>query len=291
LRKHRIVIVAAAALALGLGVRLAAQTPAATVPAPPVNPGPQAIRRGANFPNQTREQAAADVIARGKALYVTNCASCHAPDMRGGDMGGPNLVRSQLAMSDQHGELIGPVIHGSRASNGMPAFNLSDADTTAVAEYIHSVLYDIGRQGRPPNDPNGADLKVIVGDPVAGKAYFGAKCASCHSVTGDLAGFGAKYTDGRQLQNMWVQGGRGGTAPATVTVTMINGQTVQGTLVRKDDFIVTLIEADGTRRTISRNAEVKSVDVKDPRDAHKNLAMHLEDKDMHDVTAYLATVK
>ena len=206
-------------------------------------------------------------------------------------------------MSDQHGELIAPIVHGSMADQGMPAINLSDADEVAVAEYIHSVLYDIGSQGRPPNAPTGADLTVITGDPVAGKTYFDAKCASCHSVTGDLAGIGSRFTDGRLLQNSWVAGTAGfggggggggrnrGGPQATVTITMTNGQKVEGTLVRKDDFIVTLIEQDGTRRSISRNAEVKSVDVSDPRDAHKNMAMHLDNNDMHNVTAYLATIK
>ena len=202
-------------------------------------------------------------------------------------------------MSDQHGELIAPVIHGSMADQRMPAMNLSDSDEVAVAEYIHSVLYNIGSQGRPPDAPTGADLNVVVGDPVAGKAYFDSKCASCHSIAGDLAGIGTKYADGRMLQNMWVAGGarfgRGGgrstAQPTTVKVTFANGDTVDGTLVYKDDFLVTLLEPDGTRRTITRNARVKSVDVNDPREAHRKLAMRLADKDMHDVTAYLATVK
>ena len=205
-------------------------------------------------------------------------------------------------MSDQHGELIAPIVHGSMADQGMPAINLSDADEVAVAEYIHSVLYDIGSQGRPPNAPTGADLTVITGDPVAGKAYFDAKCVSCHSVTGDLVGIASRFADGRVLQNAWVAGtfgfgggggggGRSRGPQATVIVTMTNGRKIEGTLVRKDDFIVTLLDQGGTRRSISRNAEVKSVDVNDPRDAHKNLAMHLDDKDMHNVTAYLATIK
>jgi cytochrome c oxidase cbb3-type subunit 3 len=280
----------------------AAPTSAPAKPAPPAPPvmqtpyGPDR-GRGANFPQQTRELASPDVIARGKAVYNVNCASCHAPDLRGANNTGANLIRSQIAMSDQHGELIAPVVHGSMADQGMPAINLSDSDEVAVAEYIHSVLYDIGSQGRPPNAPTGADLTVVVGDPVAGKTYFDSNCASCHSVTGDLAGIGAKYTDGRALQNNWVAGGsgfgrgRGARPRTTVKVAFTNGQTVEGNLLYKDDFLVTLIETDGTRLTVSRNAEVKSVDVNDPRDAHKKMAMHLNDTDMHNVTAYLATVK
>ena len=76
-----------------------------------------------------------------------------------------------------------------------------------------------------------------------------------------------------------------------VTVTLANGQKLEGTLIRKDDFIVTLTLADGTRKSIARNGDVPKVDVRDPDEAHKKLAPTLDDKDMHDVTAYLATVK
>src|SRR5437762_2371524 len=84
-------------------------------------------RRGPNFPQQTRPVAAPEVIARGKAVYSVNCAACHGGDLRGGDQGGPSLLRSLVALSDQRGELIGPIIHGSRQDKGMPAFNLNDA--------------------------------------------------------------------------------------------------------------------------------------------------------------------
>src|SRR4051812_40144403 len=77
-------------------------------------------RRGPNFPQQTRPVAAPEVIARGKAVYSVNCGACHGGDLRGGDQGGPSLLRSLVALSDQKGELIGPIIHGSRQDKGMP---------------------------------------------------------------------------------------------------------------------------------------------------------------------------
>lgn len=117
---------------------------------------------------------------------------------------------------------------------------------------------------------------------------------------GDLKGIASKYSDPRTLQNTWVSGGGGGgrggrgggpSKPASVTVTLANGQKLQGTLVRKDDFIVTLILADGTRKSIARDGDVPQVEVHDSDEAHKKLAPTLDDKDMHDVTAYLATMK
>jgi len=255
---------------------------------------------GPGFPQQTRKLAAPDVITRGKAVYGVNCTACHGGDLRGGDQGGPSLLRSLVALTDQHGELIAPIIHGSRQDKGMPAFNLNDADSVAVAEYVHSVLAQVGRQARPPGSPDAESLNVLVGNAAAGAAYFTANCAACHSVGGDLKGIAAKFDDPRNLQNTWVSGGGGGGRggrggeggkPSTVTVTLASGQELEGRLIHQDDFIVTFVDKDGTRRSLTRNGDLPKVVVHDPNAAHKKLALTLDDKDMHDVTAYLATIK
>jgi cytochrome c oxidase cbb3-type subunit III len=305
------VVVVAFLTAIGVLVSVAwAQEPDQTPPAAPGGRGrggrggaggPGGGRRGPNFPQQTRQLASPEVIARGQAVYGVNCAACHGADLRGGDQGGPSLLRSLVALSDQHGETIAPIVHGARQDKGMPAFNLSDSDTTAVAEYIHSVLAKVGSQARPPGAVDPSTLNLLVGSASDGETYFKTKCATCHSVEGDLKGIASKYSEPRTLQNTWVSGGggRGGfgggggenPSPTTVTVTLANGQKVEGVLVRKDDFVVTLMLADGMRQSIARDGDTPRVEVHDPFEAHKKLIPTLMDKDMHDVTAYLATVK
>jgi cytochrome c oxidase cbb3-type subunit 3 len=258
-------------------------------------------RRGPSFPQQTRQLASPDVIARGKAVYGVNCTACHGGDLRGGDQGGPSLLRSLVALSDQHGEEIAPIVHGSRQDQGMPALNLSDSDVTAVAEYIHSVLAQVGTQARPPGAADPSALNVLVGNASTGQAFFESKCAGCHSVAGDLKGIASKYPDPRNLQNTWVSGGGGGgrggrgggsTKPVPVTVTFADGKKLEGVLVRKDDFLVTLTLADGTRRSVALDTGTPpKVETHDPEEAHKKLVPTLDNQDMHDVTAYLATVK
>lgn len=256
-------------------------------------------RRG-GFTQFTRELAPQDVIVRGKGLYEANCASCHATDLRGGDKGA-NLLRSGIALADKHGELVGAVV-----AKHTPALTLASADTVAIAEYIHSIHATMSGQGSPPGrNPTGITLNVLVGDAKAGETYFGAACSKCHSITGDLKGIGAKFADPRALQNAWVSGssaafggggggrGGGGGAGNPVTVTMADGTKLTGTLVRKDDFIVILTLPDGTRKSMPRSTGMK-VDVKDPKDPHKTMVLELDDpqnKRMHDVTAYLATIK
>jgi cytochrome c oxidase cbb3-type subunit 3 len=244
------------------------------------------------------------VLARGKGLYETNCATCHGVDLRGGQQGGPNLLRSQLVLSDRNGELIVPVVQSGRpnppaGAPPMPAFPLPQDDIKAIADYLHSVLARAGAQGRPPEGDVVPPEKVLVGDAAAGQSYFAANCSKCHSVTGDLKGLAARVADPRQLQNLWVgggavgRGGRGGAGarPVAVTVTPVSGTPVQGRLVRLDDFIVVLTRDDGTRQTIVRRGNEPKVDVRDPSDAHRQLVSALADRDMHNVTAYLWTLR
>ncbi len=229
------------------------------------------------------------MIDRGRALYGVNCQFCHGSDARGGE-GGPNLLRSELVLNDMNGELIGPVVQNGRIDQGMPKFPMSNAQVADIAAFIHSFRvagYDNSRM-KPPT--------IVVGDAAAGEAYFKARCASCHSVNGDLKGIGSKYPEPRDLQQTFVMpgGGRGrggNVPPTTVTVTLPSGQKVEGRLVRIDDFIVTLADADGTQQTFRRAGDVPRVEIHDPLQPHKALLGVYSDKDIHNLTAYLVTVK
>jgi cytochrome c oxidase cbb3-type subunit 3 len=264
--------------------------------------------RGPNFPQQQRTLADAAVLARGKGLFESTCAACHGIDLRGGQQGGPNLLRSQIVLLDKAGELIGQVVTAGRpnpagAATPMPAFPLAPDDIKAIAEYLHSVAARAGNQGRPPVDTNVAPERVLVGDAAAGQVYFAARCSTCHSVGGDLRGIAARASDPRELQNLWVSGGGGGRGgrgragadstreAATAKVTPGSGAVVEGRLVRVDDFVVTLVQEDGTRRTFARHGAEPKVEVHDPADAHRTLVPTLSDTDMHNVTAYLWTIK
>jgi cytochrome c oxidase cbb3-type subunit III len=278
---------------------------------PAQTPPPGGGRQGrGTFPAQQRTLADPAVIERGNTLYGINCRLCHGPDLRGGDLGGVNLLRSQLVLNDQDGELIYPVVHDGRNNPGMPPMPplpLPEADVKAIAAYIHSVAAKAAGQGGPPPGPP-VVLDIVVGNAAAGQKYFAANCASCHSATGDLQGLAARYPEPMQLQNAWVAGGGGGgrgrggpggadqgpartPRPVTVVVTLANGERVAGRLERIDDFIVTLTQEDGVQRTFRRKGSVPQLQITDPLATHKQLLTKYTDKDIHDVTAYLVTLK
>src|SRR6476659_6262269 len=152
--------------ALMLPAALIAQTPPVAAPPPAAGTaqapegraaaqgrGAPGQGRGPNFPQQQRPLADPAVLARGKGLYESSCAACHGIDLRGGQQGGPNLLRSQLVLGDKEGEQIIPVVQRGRpnpraGAPPMPAFPLPVDDIKAIAEYFHSVLAKAGAQGR-----------------------------------------------------------------------------------------------------------------------------------------------
>lgn len=247
------------------------------------------------YPALQRPPGDPELIARGQTLYGINCRACHGIDLRGGDLGGPNLLRSPLALRDVGGDLMGPLIRDGQSSpggSGMPPQPLSDEDIQAVVEYVHDVLGAASRQGGPPLGDQ-VEIDILVGDAVAGQTYFAATCAACHSPTGDLQGIGARIPRAQELQNTWVRGGaRGAERPAvTVTVTQPSGERVEGRLERLNDFLVVLTQGDGRHRSFRRHGDTPVVEVDDPMAAHRELLPLYGDTDIHNVTAYLVTLQ
>ena len=250
----------------------------------------------ATFPAQQRALPPAEVIAAGDGIYQVNCQACHGADLRGGDQGGPNLLRSDVVLNDVAGELIGQIV--TQGLNRMPAMPLDADAVEAVAGYIHSVVARAERQGAPPAVEY--DLNILVGDVAAGESYFENECADCHSLDGDLAGIGSRFADPVDLQNTWVAGRSRGIfgaaqtaapAPVIVTVTLASGERISGSLVRQDDFYVSLRTDDGAHRSFLRRGDVPDVQIDDPLWRHYELLGELSDDLMHDVTAFLETNK
>jgi cytochrome c oxidase cbb3-type subunit III len=229
-------------------------------------------------------------IERGTNLYRTNCAFCHGQDIRGGD-GGPSLLRSPVVLADQTGELIGPIVQAGRGT--MPKFALSNDQVADLATFLHTFRvagYDTSR-----NKP----ATIVVGNAAAGEKTFAARCASCHTGESDVRGIASRMEDPRALQQSWLmpgsQVGRGAPPPArarppTITVTLPSGEKVTGALGRLDDFVASLTMTDGTYRSFRLDGKTK-VEVDDPLRAHKELLRTYTDAEIHNITAYLATLK
>jgi cytochrome c oxidase cbb3-type subunit 3 len=203
---------------------------------------------------------------------------------------GPDLTRSQLVADDAGGDKIKPVVRNGRPDKGMPPLNLGESDLTAIVAFVHDARTKAGSVVGARRRVDESDL--LTGSADAGARYFNGagECARCHSPSGDLAGVADRFKGLELLQRMLNPAPRGGAQnPARVTVTLPSGETVAGRLAHRDEFTVALRDANNWYRSWPAHAVTIAVD--NPLDAHVAQIRKYSDRDMHDVYAYLLTLK
>ena len=264
-----------------------AQAPAgqaqAKVPAPGKSPAslppPQTV---------TPQTYPVEQIQAGEGRFTSQCGFCHGRDAAGGETG-PDLTRSALVAQDTRGDKIGPLLKAGRPDRGMPSFELSAAEVDALVAFIHAQKTKFEALGGGRRAVDAADLETGKAD--AGRRYFNRKggCAGCHSPSGDLAGIASRYRGLQLLQHMLYPSGQPAPAPPKVSFTLPEGQTVVAPLAGQDEFTITVLDPAGARQTYAKSAVKFKID--DPMSAHFDQLGKYTDKDMHDVFAYLETLK
>ena len=238
-------------------------------------------------------------VERGRAVFGDKCGSCHRPNARGGQgFAGPDLIRSVRVLQDMNGREIGAYMQSGHPGAGKPPLQLATAEVADVATFLHrEITYAAERT-------NYQLQYVISGDAKKGEAYFNGAggCGKCHSPADDLKGIGAKY-DGPALQALIAFGtlggggrGRGDAAAASrtarrATITLPSGETPTGVLVRLTDFDVIIRDDDGKTHSWLRSGNVPKVQVIDPLQGHIDLLPKITDADIHNLAAYLTTMK
>jgi cytochrome c oxidase cbb3-type subunit 3 len=238
-----------------------------------------------------KRPATLEQIQAGQALFAAQCSFCHGRDAGGGE-GGPDLIASVLVEQDVQGEKIGAVVRNGRLDKGMPAFsNVDEQQLAALVAFIHDRKAKAKEGRRRTVDVT--DLQT--GDAEAGMRYFNGPggCAKCHSPSGDLAGIAGRHQGLELLKRMlYRENGRASesTKPIpTATVTLPSGQTVAGKLAYRDEFTIGLIDPSGWYRSWPV-AQVKFT-VMNPLEAHIEQLGNYTDEDMHNVLAYLQTLR
>jgi cytochrome c oxidase cbb3-type subunit III len=234
--------------------------------------------------NPVPQSAPPAVVERGKSLFGQNCAFCHGREGGGGESG-PDLMHSDLVASDVRGNKIGAVVLNGRPATGMPAFKLSPQEISELAAFLHAQKI---KSDSRPGGRRGVDVRDLqTGNVESGKQYFNGAgtCSTCHSPTGDLAGV-ARRLRGLELEKRMLYPHN---APATVTVTLPSGQTVSGKLSYKDEFTIGLTDDAGWYQ--SWPASQVKYTVHSPAEAHVELLGKYTDDDVHNLMAYLQTLR
>jgi mono/diheme cytochrome c family protein len=234
---------------------------------------------------------------RGRRVYAAECITCHGTHARGGEKGA-DLVRSEVILHDRYGSTLEPFLRKGHPTQTTPVAKLTHEQIVDLSHTLHQEVYNTLRAALQIQN-------VLTGDPKAGQAYFNGagKCSTCHSPTGDLAHIASRL-DPPSIQQRFLfpggfggrgggRGGRGGgpsSKPVTVTVTPASGAPVTGELLHLDDFNVALRDGSGEYRSFTRTPSVK-LEKHDPAEAHHELLDQYTDKNIHDIVAYLETLK
>lgn len=222
------------------------------------------------------DKAAAE---RGAPVFAQNCTFCHGQKARGAT--GPNLITSDVVLADDHGEHLAPFLRKGAPEKGMPAFaTMSEQQLTDVAEFLHQQVEDVANRGAYHV------LNIVVGDPAKGKAYLESHCMTCHTAE-TFAHIASKYRSPEQLQRHWIWPAREGATTAEVRT---NAGVFSGRVTQISDFRMTVVTASGEAKVVDRGPGV-DVRIENPLGAHEQIVMTLANDDMHNVTAYLETLK
>lgn len=232
----------------------------------------------------TKEDAA--MVDRGRALFKSSCGFCHGNDATGSRA--PDLVRSAILNHDDQGNLLGPVIRNGRPDKGMPSFaTMKDDEIAAIVAFLHHQGSEALHSAKVPGDYPLA--KLLTGNAQEGKAFFDGAggCSKCHSVTGDLRGIAKKYAPIDVQQHMLYPSSK--RASTTAVVTTRDGTSFQGKVMHQDEFSISMICQDGWYR--SWPVEAVKIETHDPLARHRELMSQYTDADIHNLFAYLETLK
>jgi cytochrome c oxidase cbb3-type subunit 3 len=282
-------------LALSITAILVSQAPAAFGQANsqgrPPRPQGQSPASRPRPKSATPQTYAAAQVREGEVRFAAQCGFCHGKDAAGGESG-PDLTRSELVAQDARGNKLAPMIRAGRPNTGMPAFsNLSEADLNAIVAFLHDQMDKFAELGGGRRSVEPADLAT--GSAPAGRDYFNGRgqCSSCHSPTGDLAGIATRLQGLNLLRRMlYPSGGPGSAQPqSSATFRLPSGQTVVAPVVAEDEFTITVLDPLGARQTYQKS--VVKVKTEDPLSSHFNQLGKYTDADVHNVYAYLETLK
>ena len=233
---------------------------------------------------------------KGKDVWIAECVTCHGAQARGTD-NGPNLMRSLIFLRDRYGSEIGPFLKkGHPLQSGKPASSLTDEQITNISHFLRKQLNDtlrgaagVHRAGhsepampRPARSSSTAPANAprAIPRPAISPAWpASTKPSTSNSACCSPAADAEDDEAGRR---------RGAPCRSTVTpqgsAAGIRRARLHGRLRR---------HAPGPERRVAsfRRSAALKVQKTDPLEAHHALLETLTDKNIHDLVAYLETLK
>ena len=236
-----------------------------------------------------RSRTPPEQVRAGQPIFAAQCGFCHGRDAMGGETG-PDLTRAAAASrptcaatrSARWCATAAPTRACPASASATPTSRRSSPSFTTQKTKAESLT-----GGRRAVDV--ADLQT--GNAEAGKALFRrarARSAIRRAATSRASRSGCRGSP--LLQRMlYPTLADGAASRAKVTVTRASGEVVAGTLAYRDEFTIALTDPSGAYRAFPTHQVKFTVD--DPLQAHVEQLGKYTDDDMHNVLAYLQTLR
>ena len=220
-------------------------------------------------------------IEYGLAVYLAECASCHAET--GDGVAGVDLRNGPLRRAATDRDLIG-VIRTGIPDTGMLAFDLDAAEMTAIVAYLRNMNYE-------------ADA-VTLGDAARGRTIFEGRgaCLDCHRVrdrgpraAADLTAVGAERAPSALRRSLLDPTGTMRPIDRPVELITADGERVTGRRLNEDTYTVQIIDDDARLRSFDK-ADLRELRVltASPMPAYGD---RLDAGELADLLAYLVSLK
>ncbi len=173
----------AGAVAIGIGLLTAGGLYTAFVPQPQV-----AVAQGD-----------AALVAKGQALFNSECITCHGANLQGVQDRGPSLIGvGDAATYFQVSSGRMPLAAQSAQADRKPPLPQFDPDTAAGAANLDALGAFIEANGGGPTRPAASGEALRGDDPARGGALFRLNCSSCHN----FVGRGGALSSGKYAPNL-----------------------------------------------------------------------------------------
>ncbi|MEK6286411.1 MAG: c-type cytochrome [Acidobacteriota bacterium] len=242
------------------------------------------ISLGMTPPNQDPvSRLTADDLARGKQMFVGQCALCHGIGATGGR--GPALNQPDLPRAADNSALFQIIKNGIPETEMPDAWQMTDREIWQVAGYVRSL--------------GGTAVVKLPGDTSRGKAIYDSKgaCAACHIVSGRGGSLGPKLTDiGARRSAAYLREALtdpGASVPdgfLVVSIVTRDGHKVRGMRANEDSFTIQLRDAAGVFHSFRKLdlAELKKEFGSSMMPAYRDA---LSASELDDLVAYLSGLR
>ena len=221
-------------------------------------------------------------IGHGARLFAVNCALCHGPKGTGGR--GADLARPRLTRAIDDAALF-QIVHDGIPCTEMPANRaMTDHEMWQVIAYVRT----LGR----------AAAERVAGDAASGAGVFRSKgCMGCHAIGANGGRMGPPLAEvGERRSAAYLRAALldpAANLPDGFTmaeITTAAGEHITGIVLNEDTFALQMRDLTGNLHSFWKQ-DLTALEEHDDRTPMPSFRGRLTDRELHDLVAYLVSLR